>query len=190
MEKEKVKESSLFSRGIRGLFFGIAVLLAGALIYTGAVLLESPEASQDDSWAVIDDEEIITPLQAATMNDASALARLFGAPLPAFSGVQPRGEARNVHHDGKTVRKITLEYEGATVTAVRPASAAPLLLQSDLSISLRSDLTAINLPAVLAEGKGRYCLYFSSNQAAYALTAQAENAEEFLLLARQLRIVQ
>lgn len=190
MEQETSKKGNKLSRGIRGLIFGITALLIAAVLYVGAVLLESPEARQDDSWAVVDDEEIVSPLQAASMNDVSALARHFGAPLPAFPGVIPQGEARNVIHDGKTVRKVTLKYNGVEITALRPASAAPLLLQSDLSISLRSNITAVNLPAVLAEGKGRYCLYFSSNQAAYSLSAPAESTEAFLQLAQQLRIIQ
>lgn len=188
MEQQKNKEKNKAGRWIRGLIRGLILLLTGIMVYVGVVLLESPEASQDDSWAVIDDEPI-TPLQAATMSDAQALARLFGAPLPAFPGVQPYGEARNAAHDGRTARMITLDYNGARIMAVRPASAAPLLLQDGLSVSLRSDITALNLPAVLAEGQGRYCLYFSSDQAAYALIADAGSPEAFLSLARQMTLM-
>ena len=188
MEQQKNTQKSKAGRWIRGLIRGLAMLLTAALVYGGVVLLESPEASQDDSWAVIDDEPV-TPMQAATMSDPLALARLFGAPLPAFPGVQPRGEARNARHDGGTVRMITLDYGGAWIMAVRPASAAPLLLQEGLSVSLRSDLTALNLPAVLAEGSGRYCLYFSSDQAAYALIATAESAHAFLTIADQMILI-
>lgn len=190
MEQQKTTEKNKMSRLFKGMLRGLMVLLLAGLVYIGVVLLETPEARQDDNWAVLEEEEPVSPLQAATSSDVHSLARLFGAPLPAFSGISPRGEARNVTHDGKTVRQITLQYDGAVITALRPASAAPLLLQEDLSLSLISDLSVANMPAVLAEKDGRFCLYFSSNQAAYSITGRASDAEDFLRLIRQVTMIQ
>lgn len=187
MEMETGKKNKL-SRGIQGLIRGSIMLVIALMVYVGVVLLETPEARQDD-WTVLEDAGDVRPLQAAESSDPKALARLLGAPLPAFSGANVSGEARNTTHDSKTVRQITLRYNGAVITALRPASAAPLLLRDGLSVSLRSDLTAMNLPAVMAEGDGEYCLYFSGGQAAYSLYARAESAEEFLRLAEKLRAV-
>jgi len=120
---------------MRGLIWGCMMLVIAGLVYVGVVLLENPEARQDN-WTVLEDAGEVPPLQAAESGDPRALARLFGAPLPVFSGANVSGAARNTAHDGKTVRQITLQYNGAVITALRPASAAPLLLREGLSVSL------------------------------------------------------
>ena len=115
-----------------------------------------------------------------------SMGHMLGAPLPQFSGHTPAGEARNTRHDGQTVRQVTLTYPGLVITAVRPASAAPLLLRNELSIQSRSDLTVMNLPATLAGKGSSHCLYFSSEFAAYSLYAPNATEEEFLSLLRQI----
>lgn len=165
---------------------GLVFLLLAALVYVGVVLLDSPEAAQDDNWAVLDDAPV-TPLQAAASSDVRLLSSLFGAPLPALNASTPQGEARNTTHDGQMVRMITLQYENAAVQAVRPAAAAPLLLRPGLSLSLRSDITVLRLPAVLASRGNEFCLYFSDDAAAYSFYATAASTEAFLQLAEQLK---
>ena len=179
-----------FSRFIKGLLLGAVGLLLCGAVYVAVTLLESPEAMPRDSFRVVEEDPILSPLQASSSGNVQALASLFGAPLPALPGLAVSGEARNLSHDGRTVYQVTLRYSGASVTAVRPASAAPLLLLEDYAVSLRSDITVANLPGVLAEKDGQYCLYFSNDYAAYRLTASAENADAFLRLADMLRFVQ
>lgn len=177
------EKNSLLIR-IKRLFSGLTslvlTLVLVAVIYVAAVLLHASDGNEQNAWVVEEEENAVTPLQAASSSDVQSLARLFGAPLPAYSSQAPSGEARNTRHDGQAVRQITLSYPGLIITAVRPASAAPLLLRDELIVQSRSDLTVMNLPAVLA-GKGtRHCLYFSSEFAAYSVYAPNATEEEFL----------
>ena len=184
------QEKNKFSHKIRGCFSGltslILALLLMAVIYVAAVLLDSPEKSQQNAWVVEEDEKAVTPLQAASTSDVRALSQMLGAPLPALPNHTPVGEARNTAHDGKNVRQVTLSYGGLIITAVRPASAAPLLLRNELSIQSRSDLTVMNLPATLASQHDRHCLYFASEFAAYSIYTPSATEEEFLSIIRQI----
>lgn len=186
---EKQEKSSI-RRLLAGLASLVLVLILIAVIYLAAVLLEIPGAEPEESWVVEEEAQPLTRMQAANMHDAQALAQLFGAPLPALSGYSPAGEGRNTTHDGHLARQVTLQYDGFMVTAVRPASAAPLLLRPELSISLRSDLTVMNLPAVLASREGAYCAYFSCDTAAYSIYAPAAQEEDFLNLLSKITAVQ
>lgn len=189
MEQEKRTEKNKALRWAGGLIRGLMILLFCALIYVGMVLLESPEARMDDNWTVVDDDPV-PPLQAVSSSDAGALARLLGAPIPALRGKSMQGQALNLTHDGQTVRQVILDYGDLRITALRPASAAPLLLEEGLSVRLQKDLTVMNMPAVLSEGDGRYCIYFSSTQAAYSVSGKAESASAFLGLVHSLSPVQ
>jgi len=177
------------SRFLKGLLLAIVSLLLCGVIYVAVTLLESPEVMPEASYRVQETDESLSPLQAGSSQDAAALRAHFGAPLPYFPGAVPAGEIRNVSHDGKNAYQVTLRYQGATITAVRPASAAPLLLQADYAVSLRSDITAVNLPGVLATNDGQYCLYFSSDLAAHCLNAPARDAAVFLQLAEEMQLL-
>ena len=179
-----------FRRLLGGLVSLVLVLILIAAIYLAAVLLEIPGAEPEGSWVVEEETQPMTRMQAANMSDAQALAQLFGAPLPALAGYTPAGEGRNTSHDGRLARQVTLQYDGFLITAVRPASAAPLLLRPELSVSLRRDLTVMNLPAVLASRDGAYCAYFSSDTAAYSVYAPAAQEEDFFSLLSRLTAVQ
>lgn len=173
-----------------GFFMGLvfAAVAAGG-IYAALVLLEIPGGNQAGQWVVEEEKEAITPLQSADLSDGRELARIFGAPLPIVNGMAFRGEARNVSHDGALVRQATLFYEGFTVTAVRPASAAALLLYPQLSVSLRSDLSVLNLPVTLASSGEQFCAYFADGDAAYAVYAPQATERDFLLLLERLTSV-
>ena len=174
----------------RGVLFKLLtillVFLLMSLVYIGTVLLQLPGDSEDNSFVVEEEQEPVTRMQAADMNDAQALAQLFGAPLPMLPGLIPDGHGGNTTHDGETVRVATLRYEGLTITAVRPATAAPLLLHNDLSVSLRSDVTVLNLPGVLANKGERQCVYLTAENAAYSLYTAQGTEEEFLALLQRL----
>lgn len=185
---EKQNDNRFF-RKIQKFFSGFTSLLLAllliAVIYLAAVLLHAPENLEQNAW-VVEEEEHITPLQAASSSDVRALAQMLGAPLPHLASHTPTGEARNARHDGQTVRQVTLSYPGLTITAVRPASAAPLLLRNELVIQSNSALTVMNLPAILASKESSHCLYFSSEFAAYSIYAPNSTEEEFLSVIRQI----
>lgn len=153
-----------------------------ALVYCAAVLLQSPADTREGSFVVQDEQEPVTRMQAAAMNDAHALAQLFGAPLPMFPDIAVNGQSGNTTHDGQTVRIVTMQYDDLQITAVRPASAAPLLLRDGLSVSLRSDLTVLNLPAVLSSRGGAHCVYLSNESASYSLYIPNAGEDAFLSL--------
>lgn len=185
-KRGKSKGSRLFG----GLIKLLLILLAVAAIYVAVVVLESPEEGEESSFVVVEEPEAVERLQPSASNDARALAQLLGHRLPVWKDHPVAGDAANAVHDGQTVRQITLRYEGLVISAVRPASAAPLLLRSGLDVSLRSDLVALNLPAVLASRGGEYCLYFSDEQAAYAIYAPHAEEEVFLSVFKDLVWVQ
>lgn len=168
---------------------GLALILM-AVIYLAAILLKTPEAEKESAWVVEEEQAPVSRMQPATMSDAKALSELFGAPLPVLPGYPQSGTGENAAHDGQLARVATLHYEGFTVTAVRPASAAPLLLHGELAVRLRSDLTVMNLPAVLASRGNAYCAYFSSEAAAYAVYAPEVAEEAFLALLSRLTAAQ
>ena len=171
---------------LKTVFAVIGSVLLMSVIYLAAVVIQSPADSLAGSYVVEDEEESVTRMQPAQMDDAQSLAALFGAPLPMLPGYTPLGQAGNTTHDGQTVRVAALQYEGLAITAVRPASAAPLLLRGELSVSLMNDLTVLNHPAVLASRNGAHCVYFSNESAAYSIyTPQAEE-EVFLAVLKRL----
>lgn len=159
----------------------LLALLLMAAVYLAAVLLEAP-GEEKDSFVVQEDAPAVTRMQSAVMDDAAALAQMFGAPLPSLPGLTPRGEAGNSEYDGSPARVATLKYEGLTVSAVQPAAAAPLLRRGELEVSFQSSLTVLGLPAMLAEKEEQRCLYFSSEGAAYAVYSPNASQEDFLSL--------
>lgn len=186
----ETKRIGRFRRALSAAGGALLVLLLIAAVYVAAVLIQSPGENQISSFSVQEEKETVSRMQSATMNDAEALVQLFGAPLPVLPGFSFTGEAINAAHDGQNARVVTLRYEGVTLAAVRPASAAPLLQRSGLSVQMRRDLTVLGLPAVLAEKGTAHCLYFSSDSAAYALYAPNAGTEDFLSLTGKIAWVQ
>ena len=162
------------------------VLLLMAVIYVAVVLLQPPGETDKGSFVVQEEDEKVTRMQAAQMNDAAGLAALFGAPLPFLPGEPAAGQGTNASYDGETARVATLTCGGLTISGVRPAKAAPLLLRGELSVSLRSDLTVLNLPAVLASRGNARCVYVSDETAAYAIYSQALEEDAFFSALKQL----
>ena len=166
---------------------GLAALVLMGLVYVAAVLIQSPADALEGSFVVQEEYEPVTRMQPVSTDDAQALVQLFGAPLPFLPGYTPVCEGTNAVYDGQTVRVATVRYDGLVISAVRPASAAPLLLRPELSVSLRSDLTVLNLPAVLS-GKGNTrCVSFSNESAAYTIYAPNAEEEAFLSLLERIQ---
>ena len=173
-------------RVVKTVFAVIGSVLLMGVVYLAAVLIQAPADGLAGSFVVEEEQEIITRMQPAQVDDAQSLASLFGAPLPVVPSLLVRGQAGNTTHDGQNVRVATLQYEGLAITAVRPASAAPLLLRGELSVSLKSDLTVLNHPAVLASRGGAHCVYFSNESAAYSIYTPQADEEAFLEVLKRL----
>ena len=179
------QENGKGKRILKGVFAVLFAVLVMAAVYLAAVLIQSPADGAAGSFVVDEGEEPVSRMQPAQTNDVRSLASLFGAPLPVVPSLLLQGQAGNTTHDGQNVRVATLQYEGLMIAAVRPASAAPLLLRGELSVSMRNDLTVLNHPAVLASRGGAYCVYFSNESAAYSVYArQAEEADFLEVLKR------
>lgn len=179
-----VHKLSRFGRFLAG---ALGALILMALVYVGIVLIDRPDADEQGRYAVTDEE--ITPLLAAQFTDPALLARSFGVEIPCLRGDPMRGTARNAVYDGKTARLVTLEYDGLTITAARPASAAPLLLRDQLSLSTDRTFTLLNIPATLATRGNERCFYFVTASAAYAVYAPDMGEEEFIAAAGRLSLV-
>ena len=154
-----------------------ALGLAAALCvgYLFAVLLPRAAIRREDRFLV--EAEPVTRMQPATMNQPTALAQMFEAPLPILPGYTAEGEADNAQYDGQLARVATLRYEGLTISAVRPAAAAPLIRQNGLSVT--GSVTVLNQPAVLARRGDSFCLYLTTDDAAYAIWAPEATEEQF-----------
>ncbi len=182
MPEKQGKGKRLF----KTVFAVIGSVLLMAVVYLAAVLIQSPVDGMAGSFVVEDEEEIISRMQPAQTYDAQSLAAMFGAPLPVVPSLLIQGQAGNTTHDGQNVRVASLLYEGLVITAVRPASAAPLLLRSELSVSLTSDLTVLNHPAVLATRDGAKCVYFTGESTAYSIYTPQADEEAFLEVLKRL----
>ena len=160
------------------IFLVLGVLLLMAVVYVSAILLQIPE-DETTQFTASAEPETVARMQPAAMNNAQALSELFGAPLPCLPGYVMRGQGDNANYEGSVARIATLQYSGVTIAAVRPSSAAPLLLHGDLAVSLRGDLSVLNLPAMLAETGSARCVYFSSADAAYSVYAPQAQEQDF-----------
>lgn len=178
-EKPQKKQKSKIRSALSHLVTVILCLILMGTVYVAAILLQPDSDSEKGSFVVQEEKEAITRMQSAAMTDIPALAGLFGAPLPYLPGVNAAGQGENTAHDGETVRICTVTYPGVIITAVRPVSASPLLLRESLSLSMRSDLTVLNLPAALAEKGDARCVYFMNEDAAYSVYAVLAE-EDFL----------
>ncbi len=177
----------LLTRIGKRLLGALGAILLMAVIYAAVVLLDRPNADEQGMYAVTEEE--VAPLQAAQFTDPLLLAQSFGVEIPCLRGAPMRGTARNALCDGKTARLVTIEYDGMTITAARPASAAPLLLREQLSLSTEKTYTLLNIPATLASRGDERCLYFVTAAAAYAVYAPAMSEDEFLAAAGKLTLI-
>lgn len=181
-EKTEKKERKLLKRILSAL---LSLFLMGA-VYVTTVLLDNPADNREGSFVVEEEKTPVTRMQPARMNDVQALADLFGAPLPALRGQNAEGEGVNASHDGETARMVTLRYGDLVITAVRPASAAPLLLRSGLSVSLRTDITALNMPVTLTGRDRVFCAFMTGEDAAYSVYVPDASESDFVSLLSRL----
>lgn len=166
-------------RLIRNLFYFLGLLAAAGLCYIAIIML----SGQFEDGLSHPPAEGAAYLQPGQTTDFTALEETFGAPLPTLPGYPMQGQALNKNYNGKAVRMAVQQYSGFTLSAVQPSFAAPLLLQSHLSLTMETDYSVAGLPAALAEGENEYCFYFSTDEAAYSLHARNIDRENFLALA-------
>lgn len=166
-------------RLIRNLFYFLGLLAAAGLCYIAIIML----SGQFEDGLSHPPAEGAALLQPGQTQSFSALEETFGAPLPTLPGYPMQGQALNKNYNGKSVRMAVQQYSGFTLSAVQPAFASPLLLQSHLALSMETDHSVAGLPAALAEGENEYCFYFSTDEAAYSLHAAGIDKENFLALA-------
>lgn len=172
-------------RFLKNLGYFLGLIIAAGLCFVSLLMI----SGQFEEGLSTPPAEGIAPLQPGQSTDFAALQQAFGGPLPCLPGYSFQGQATNEVYNGQNVRKVALQYEGFRLTAVRPAFAAPLLLQEELSLCLDGDATIAGLPAALAEGRGAHCLYFSTEDAAYSLYAPAAGRDSFLSLAEKITLI-
>ena len=163
----------------------LTVLVLLAASYAALILLTKTPEKPSDAQPT----EPVTALQPGSTSDIQTLTRLFGAPLPVLPGAALQGSAENVQYEGQTVRKVTMTYSGFQVTAVRPADAAPLLLRPELSLEIRDGIAVAQWEATLAHRGTAWCLYFSDENAAYAVFVPNTDEQTMMQLAGKMTAV-
>lgn len=175
------KNKGFFRRFFAGTWYLIGLIIAAVLCFLGVLMLTG-------HFEGLNQPETVgtAPLNPGQTQDVAALSESFGLPLPTLPGYSMHGQALNVSYNGRNVRQAILQYDGFTITCVQPAFAAPLLLRSDLSLSLEEGITVDGLPAALSEKDTAFCLYFNTDDAAYSIFAPAAEKESFLQLAEKI----
>ncbi len=124
--------------------------------------------------------------------DLAQLSRMFDHAFPVMSGMGAYGKVSTRTFEGKNARLLTLDYAQVSLSCVWPATAAPLLLEPDLTVmSLYTEdryrFSVLSMPAVYAEKGSRRCLYFSDESAAYRLYTDSMDRDAFLNLSQRLQ---
>lgn len=167
----------------------IMSVFVAALLIVFAVMAERPEEEKRAAAYAVTEEETLAAVPATDSDDMSALTRVFGARLLALRGEHVAGQVRNGSFEGGMARLAALHFDSLTVSAVRPASAAPLLKPEGMEVTLTDGVSVLGMPAVLFEGNGAFCLCFSDEAAAYSVYREGGVREEFLLFAASLTSV-
>ncbi len=167
----------------------VAVLLCIAIAYLAAAMLDDPDTAGDEQWLVGGEQVELPAISAQTSDDARLLARAFGASVPVFSGARlVSGEVRQARWTGGRAYVLTQQMEISglpfTLSCVRPADAAPLLLRDELALRVAGGgLSVLSMPCAVAGGAdGALCLYFASEDAAYSLYSEQMEETAFLAL--------
>ena len=108
--------------------------------------------------------------------DHAALAARFGAPIPYLSTVGS-GRVEDTAYAGAYARTFVFtDATGLTVSAVRPAAAAPLLNPGNLSFDASQTCRVGDLQGLPATGSDGTYVYFSDQNAAYCLHIHGQPA--------------
>ena len=168
-------------------FLVFLIVLAVFCLY--AVIAIRPPESGAARLMEAEEPDVIRTVESA---DPAQLARLFEHACPMLPEAGVYGTVSTQRLEGRNARLLTLEYAQMTLSCVRPATAAPLLLRPGLTVmSLYTEdryrFSVLSMPAVYAEKGNERCLYFSDESAAYRLYTDSLGRDEFLNLSQRLQ---
>ena len=152
---------------LRRLPAALAVLLMMAAFYLFAVMQENEETRRSDAFVVREPEVPVTRAAPFQSQDAPALARAFGVPLPL-----PEGPVQGGGHQRKLPRLPGDAHQGARpgtqVDGIRPLSAAGSILPSGLRFTA-SDRALFGY-AIMAASDGQTQYYaLQTDKAAFLI---------------------
>lgn len=153
---------------IRRLVAILLSLILMAAFYVFALMMEDEESKRSDEFLV---QEAEGPLERAELfqsEDARELARAFGVALPVPEGLTS-GTVNGGGYHGYTTRLVSLEGASARITGIRPASAAPGILQGDL-VFLASDKALMGYELLMAKRGDEVYYALLTPDAAFLIT--------------------
>ncbi len=152
---------------LRRLPAALAALLMMAAFYLFAVMQENEETRRSDAFVVREPEVPVTRAAPFQSQDAPALARAFGVPLPLPEG-PVQGEVTSESYHGYPVMRIRVLGQAAQVDGVRPLSAAGSILPSGLRFTA-SDRALFGY-AIMAASDGQTQYYaLQTDKAAFLI---------------------
>lgn len=166
------------------------IVFAGALYLLGAAMHDFHGGGEAAEAFAVQAEQAVEPIIAGETGDIAQLREMAGFPLLYLANQRFFGEAANASYAGGTARLITLQYQmGIVITAVYPAKAAPLIKRSGLTLlpsAKTLSLQGNRRTAVCAEDGGRAaCLYFTTDDAAYAIYAKGLSGDQLTALCNE-----
>ena len=174
---------------MKKVFAFLAFLAVLGIFCLYAVIAIRPPESGSGRLMEAEEPDVVLTTRSA---DLSQLSRLFDHAFPVLPDAGVYGTVSTERLEGKNARLLTLDYAQVNLSCVLPATAAPLLLDSSLTVmSLYTEdryrFSVLSMPAVYAEKGGRRCLYFSDESAAYRLYTDTLGRDEFLNLSQRLQ---
>lgn len=173
-------------RVLKCVFGALGVGLVAAVLAVLAIVAAPPEEVRRANAYAVAEFEQLPAIPATDATQMPLLTRVFGHRLYFVNGMGLSGTVRNDSFEGKMARVATIHFGEATLYAVRPAIAAPLILQAGLDLSLNDNLVVAGLPAMYAQSGDARCLYFSDDAAAYAFYAPQMAQTQFFDMAQLL----
>ncbi len=186
--KQRTKKTNPFKALLHMLGAAMWLALIAAVIIVLNVIGVKPAADRHSEAFAVTEDAPLSPAQATDSDNAQVLARALEDAVPTLSGQSMAGQLRNAVFEGRQARVLTMHYAQAEVLCVRPATAAPLLLQGSLTVRTDAGLSVLSMPATYATDGGTHCLYFSGDTCAYAFIASGMTRDEFFALAASLTL--
>ena len=168
---------------IRKILTLLAALLLMAAFYVLAVLADPATEKGASPFLVREDTDLGASVRFASGSQGE-LAGAFGAAVPRLP-YDGQGKVENTSWRGIAARYYTFKTGHGTVSAVRPADAAPMLLLPGHALSLQN-YQLLGMQASLASSGDSRCLYFAGDDSAYSFAAEGLSAEDFLQSAGEL----
>ena len=167
--------------------FLVFLLILGVFCLYAVIAIRPPESG---GVRLLEAEEPDVVIATHSV-DLAQLSRLFDHAFPVMDGMGAYGMVTTQRFEGKNARLLSLDYAQMNISGIWPATAAPLLLEPNLTVmSLYTEdryrFSVLSMPAVYAEKGSERCLYFSDESAAYRLYTNTMPREEFLNVARHL----